>query len=176
MNDLEKEMQKLKNGGLDALDEIYKIAARGVYFLACSILRNAESAKDIMQNTFIQVAKNIDKYKRDTNPLAWITKIARNLAYREYNNAKRNISLETFGDNITDNKNHEELFAENILLNSAMKILSTDEREIVILFAIEGYKHREISKIVERPMGTVQWIYNKSIKKLKKHMEGGNEG
>lgn len=168
---VEVEIQNLKKGNIDALDEIYKLTSRGVYLLVFSILRNGELAKDIMQNTFVQVAKNIEKYNNNTNPIAWITVIARNLAYREYSKKQKTVSLEVLGESISDKKDFLEVFVENSILDMAMKILDTIEREIVILFAIEGYKHREIAKIVDKPMGTVQWIYNKAIKKLRRFME-----
>lgn len=171
---LEKFMRQLHSGDMNALDGIYNLTSKSVYLLSLSILRSEEKAKDIMQETFIRLAANIDKYMLDTNALAWISRIARNLSYREYSSGGRNISLDVFGDSLSSDINSEDVWTENVDLNSAMRKLTIEEREIVMLFSIEGYKHREIAEIVGKPMGTVQWIYNKAIKKLRKIMsEGG---
>ena len=168
---LEPLIQKLKSGNMVALENIYLLMNKSVYILSYSILADAEKAKDVLQDTFIKVAQSIHSYKANTNAEAWICRIARNLCYTEYSKAKRNISLEVYEGNIADKKNHEELWIQNILLKKALLWLKPLEREIVVLFAIQGYKHREIAQIIKRPMGTVQRIYNKSIKKLRHYME-----
>jgi RNA polymerase sigma-70 factor (ECF subfamily) len=54
----------------------------------------------------------------------------------------------------------------------AMRVLSDEERQIVILHAVSGVKHREIAKIMEMPLPTVLSKYNRAMKKLKKKMQG----
>jgi len=174
---LEQSMQKLINGELNALAHIYEMMSRSVYLLACSILKNPEYAKDVLQETFIKVAANAGShYAPDTNAVAWISKIARNLSYRAYGAAKKNVGLDAYGGGISDGsdgKNHDELWVENLSLKDAMLSLSAVEREIVTLHCLEGYKHREIAEIVDKPSGTVRWLYRKAIKGLKKRMEEG---
>ena len=53
----------------------------------------------------------------------------------------------------------------------AKKILNSEELEIVLLYVVSGYKHREIAKILDKPLGTILWSYNNSIKKLKKALK-----
>jgi len=52
-------------------------------------------------------------------------------------------------------------------LNKTFQVLNSDEREIVILFAVKSFKHREIAEIINKPEGTVRWLYQKAIQKLK---------
>ncbi|MCL2847688.1 MAG: RNA polymerase sigma factor [Firmicutes bacterium] len=165
-------MQNLKNGDIDALKGIYTIMNKSVYLLAYSIL-GSEKAKDILQETFIKVAQNIKSYKAN-NASAWICKIARNLSYTEYTKSKRTVSIEVFEENLFDKNNNENLWIENILLRDAILTLDILEREAVILFALDKYKHREIAKILDKPVGTVKWLYSRAIKKLKKYMEEKN--
>jgi RNA polymerase sigma-70 factor (ECF subfamily) len=49
-----------------------------------------------------------------------------------------------------------------------LSILSEEERQIVLLKAVDGMKHHEIAKLLEKPTGTIMWIYNKAIKKMQK--------
>ncbi|MDR3216957.1 MAG: RNA polymerase sigma factor [Clostridiaceae bacterium] len=171
---LEGFMRELKGGNRDALDGIYRITAKGVYLLAYSILRNAESARDVMQDTFLRVAANIDKYEPQNNAKAWVLIIARNIGYREYANAKRNAGSAAL-EQLADARDYASQWTDNAALAAVLNTLTTEEREIVTLFAIDGYKHREIAEIVSRPAGTVRWLYNRAINRLRKQMEAHDE-
>jgi len=134
-------MQKIKDGDISALSMVYQKMQKSVYLLSYSILGNSEKAKDVLQETFIKLVINIHSYKANTNPNAWICRIARNLSYTEYNKNKRNVSINNFYDNIKDKKDYEECWVDNIILKNAMIMLDQSEREIVTLFALQGYKH-----------------------------------
>jgi len=169
---LERHMQDLGKGDRLALDGVFGLTSRGVYLLAYAILRNSEQAKDVLQETYVRVAENIGQYKPNTNANAWINVIARNLSLRHYNVRKRTVEIAS-PDDIGGNGNGEDNWIVHDALRGAMARLGVDEREIVVLFSIKGYKHREIAQIVGKPMGTVQWIYNRAIKKMKGYMEEG---
>ena len=49
--------------------------------------------------------------------------------------------------------------------------LTADEAQIVMLYVVAGFKHREIAEIVKKPVGTVLWTYNNSRKRLKKYLK-----
>ena len=57
-----------------------------------------------------------------------------------------------------------------MVLEAAFHVLNQEERQIVILHAVSGLKHKEISQIMKRPLSTVLSKYNRAIKKLKKAM------
>ena len=48
-----------------------------------------------------------------------------------------------------------------------LDLLEPIEKEIVTLHVINDLKFKDIVPIVDKPLGTVLWIYNKAIKKLK---------
>ena len=48
-------------------------------------------------------------------------------------------------------------------------------KEIVVQHVINELKFKEIAKIVDKPLGTVLWIYNKAMKDLKRKVEDDNE-
>ena len=55
------------------------------------------------------------------------------------------------------------------------KVLGDEEREIVTLHAISGFKHREIAEMTGRPVGSVIWAYNNALAKLKKELQKEDE-
>ena len=169
MIDLERKLQSLKNGDTSALAEIYEQTKRGVFMTAYSILRDKSRAEDIMQESYLRLKGGIHTYQNGTNGKAWINSIARNLALKEFNRQKPLESLED-KEYLVFGKSGDRV-AENDMLQTAFKILNTDERQIVILHAVEGFKNKEIAKIMKKPLGTVLWVYNKAIKKLQKALK-----
>ncbi len=53
--------------------------------------------------------------------------------------------------------------------------LDDTAKEIVVQHVINELKFKEIAKIVNKPLGTVLWIYNKAMKDLKRKVESDNE-
>lgn len=51
------------------------------------------------------------------------------------------------------------------------KTLGETEREIVLLHAVWGYKHREIARMTGLPLGTVTWKYKTALEKLRREWE-----
>ena len=52
-----------------------------------------------------------------------------------------------------------------------LTVLSDTERQIVVLHAVSGFKHREIAACLELPLATVLSKYHRAIKKMKTNLE-----
>ena len=52
-----------------------------------------------------------------------------------------------------------------------MNVLDAEERQIVVLHAMTGFRHREIAEVLDLPTGTVLSKYNRALKKMRKEME-----
>ena len=61
---------------------------------------------------------------------------------------------------------------ERLALSAAMETLDEQERRIVLLYAVTGWKHREIAALLELPLPTVLSKYHRALKKLRKRLEG----
>lgn len=48
-----------------------------------------------------------------------------------------------------------------------LNYLNPDQREVVVLHVINNFKFREVADIMDKPLGTILWIYSKAIKILK---------
>ena len=69
----------------------------------------------------------------------------------------------------------EALDLYHFYLLELLKDLDDISREIVVLHTINDLKFKEIAKIVDKPIGTVLWIYNKAIKELQRKVGANNE-
>lgn len=58
-----------------------------------------------------------------------------------------------------------------MVLQTVLSRLSVEERQIVILHSVEGFKHREIAQILDLPLGTALSKYHRALSKLRKMLE-----
>lgn len=143
-------------------DEIYDEYFDRVYYKILSSVKNPEDAEDIAQEVFISVYKNLHKFRADSKIYTWIYRIAINKTYDFFRKKKIDLELNEEILNIADNKD----IGGSMIVEENLKKLSKEEREIVVLKDVYGYKLREISKMKDRNISTIKSIYYKALKNL----------
>lgn len=166
--DINTYLVELQNGNIEALASIYLLTKTKVFSTCLAILKDKGLAEDVMQSTYIRVREKINYYQIGTNGYAWITTIARNLSLNEYNKNSKITSTDFTEKEYLLSSENEASFNDMPIFKVAKEVLSNEELEIVMLYVVSGYKHREIAKILKKPLGTILWSYNNSLKKLKK--------
>ena len=63
-----------------------------------------------------------------------------------------------------------------LVLREALSILPDDAREIVLLHAVSGLKHREIAAALNLPLSTVLSKYARALQRLRRHLDANEEG
>ncbi len=165
---------KMAKGDKNALADLYNATSSGVYAFALSILKNTVDAEDVLQDCFINMYAAAENYTSNGKPMAWILTITKNLCFGKIRKQKRNADDEV-KDWQSELKNNEALQTEDrIILASCMEQLSDEERNILILHAVSGFKHREIAEILDMRLSTVLSKYNRSLKKLKEIIAKGD--
>lgn len=61
---------------------------------------------------------------------------------------------------------------DRALLQTALAGLGGDERQIVLLHAVSGLKHRQIAELTHMPLATVLSKYHRALKKLRVLLKG----
>ncbi len=163
---------EVQEGKEDAFEELFNLTNKGLFSFVYLIVKDKYDAEDIVQNTYIKLKRSISAYTPNTNPTAWIFQIAKNLSYdflRQDKN-KKMLSLEQY--DMVDKNNFLSERIENLYLHNLMiENLDDESRQIISLHLIEGYKHREIAKLLKLPLGTVLWKYNRALKTLKEKIK-----
>ena len=158
----------MQSGNMEALANLYMATRLQVFSVCMSVLKDKDLAEDAMQNTYIRVREKINYYRKGTNGYAWVLTIARNISINTYNRDSR-LQTTDFGESEYLNPTTDETKLDDMpIFKIAKDILSSEELEILMLYVVSGYKHREIADMLDKPLGTVLWSYNNSIKKLKK--------
>ncbi len=102
--------------------------------------------------------------------MAWILTIVRNLCLNRIRAGKVCEELSEY-DDLAGSLNDSDAMLDRMVLETAMNVLDAEERQIVILHAMTGFKHREIAEILDLPTGTILSKYNRALKKMRKEME-----
>ena len=95
--------------------------------------------------------------------------ISKNITF-DYFKKNNRIELNDEENKYVEKENKNEL-DQNLLLEKIKGILKEKEFQIFVLHALNDLTFEEIAKIIKRPLGTVIWSYNNSIKKIKKEVE-----
>lgn len=159
---------------MSALMEIYNKTNKIIYGYALSLTKNKDDAEDILHDTFIKISEYSGRYKPMGKPLAWMFTITKNLCLNKIKEKYKIMhSIEDYNNSIDFSYVHNT--DDKIVIESAFTILTDEERNIIILHAITGFKHKEISLLLDIPLSTVLSKYNRSLKKLKNYLEKGDE-
>jgi RNA polymerase sigma-70 factor (ECF subfamily) len=151
------------NGDMTSFETLYDELFKGVFALALSITRDYGLSEDIVQDTFIKIRVNGSRLVSKGFGKAWIYKIARNLSINAINSRKHDVysdATENQADTISNT------IVDSVLLQKALQVLSQIEQQTVLLHAVGGMLHKDISSILEIPLSTVKWNYRNAIKKL----------
>lgn len=173
-------VENLKSGDKEAFEIIYKLTYKKVYFFSLSITNDSELTKDIVQEIYINVFKNIRSLKDTKLFIAWLNKITYNTTIKELSKiAKKpvNIDEEEIQKKLVDEINPMIKCIEDENTKEIMKnILTLKEnyRTVIILKYFNNYKIKDIAKILDCPEGTVKSRLNAAKNELKEKLYKNN--
>lgn len=121
-------------------------------------------AMSVLNDGFIKVYRNIEKYRFEGSFEGWIRKIVYNSICDYYRKSSNNQKFIEIDDRSTSSNIHNVLEYEEIL--ELVNSLTDSSRRIFIMHAIEGYNHREIAEKENISISTSKWHLAKAKKKL----------
>ncbi len=170
--ELRQLLARTAGGDREAFGQLYAAARGAVYAMALSVLRNAEDASDVTQETFVKVWISAGQYRPQGSPMAWLLTIARNLARMKLRRDSRQTDLTEQEWDAIPAKAEAVTAEDRAVLQTALAGLEDESRQIVLLHAAAGLKHREIAELLELPLATVLSKYHRALKKMKAKLEG----
>ena len=178
----------------DELNEIIKLCIKrdkkgqelffkhfyGKMLVVCSrYARDRDEAQDILQDAFVKVFDNLEKYKITGSIEGWVRRIFVNTAIDHYRKYKNKFNLEEDGNIEDENSFYNELEENDSIYSKikptdimeAMETLSPAYKLVFNLYAIENYTHQEVAEILEISPGTSKSNYAKAKAKIKTVLE-----
>lgn len=161
-------IEKLKNKDETAFEYVYQETKRGVYSMIYSVVRNHQVTEDLMQDVYMKMMTSIEQFKIKTNFKNWILTMAKNQAIDYYRREKRLVHVDQT-DYDTFLSNPDPSPDERTQFDLMVEMLNEDQRSVVILKIADDMKFKDIAKVLEKPIGTVIWLYQEAMKTLKKY-------
>ena len=156
-----------------AQEELYRQFYGFAMTIALRYSRDEHDAADIMSHAFVKVFKSIRSYDSKKGSLhAWIKKIVMNEGLDHIKGRKRfsdNVDVETIAEPEVNNAALELMGSEEIM--NIIKRLPPATHAVFILYAVEGYNHREISERLGISEGTSKWHLSEARKTLQQKLE-----
>ncbi len=158
-------VERCRSGDDLAWEVLVRSSQSRVYSVALHYLRDREEARDIAQDVFVRVYRNLGSFEnREGNFLPWILSLTRNACIDRLRRMKVRPSVPAVpveeGREIPDERRTPEQIAiavtEGRLVRRAMAELSDDHREMIQLREIQGLEIRQIAEMLALPIGTVK--------------------
>lgn len=173
-----------KAGQSEAFSFLVQRIKSPLFNLIYRFLGEIQDTEDVIQDTFVKVYLNLDKYDQSYKATTWIYTIAMNLArthYRRKNRwliltsvLKRDDNSPDFIDNIPDVSLSPEFFSElsvqQDVIEAILQKITPIYREVMILRDMEGLAYDEIATILNMNIGTVKSRINRAREEFKKHL------
>lgn len=136
---------------------LYRRHAARLYAVCLQYSGNDEEARDILQEGFIKIFDNLVSYKHEGSFEGWIRRIIVNTAlekYRSKNQLRRVDDIDQIPEPDADPDNEDYAGLQAVDLMTIIRDLPPKYRMVFNLFAIEGYSHKEIGKMMNISEGT----------------------
>lgn len=158
-------------GNRTAQHMMYKRYCDAMYNVCYRMVGTEAEAEDVLQESFLDVFKNLDSFRAESSLGAWIKRIVVNHCL---NHLKRRKIVfeemkEQYGDSIYDEpeEDDEETFYEVKRVKSAIMKLPDGYRQVLTLYLLEGYDHGEIANILGIQETGSKSQYSRARTKLK---------
>jgi RNA polymerase sigma factor (sigma-70 family) len=161
-------------GDSQAWQQLVASQHRRIYAICYRFTGSGSDAEDLTQEVFLKLYKNLSSFDTQKGSFqTWITTLARNLLVDHFRRTRLERASEsldatfdgeedgpTMGDRLADPRPSQEHHVANLELKArvqnALKQLSPELREAVILRDLEDMDYKEISQVLRIPEGTVK--------------------
>ncbi|MGQ0739573.1 MAG: RNA polymerase sigma factor [Bacteroidota bacterium] len=172
----EKELvEALKQRRNAAYRHLYLHYRGALYNNILQVLPNAEAAADVLQDVFVQIWKNIDKYDDSKGRLfTWMLKLTRNMAINQ--TRVKNFKVHSQNEDISnyvssiDQKAGGHTGINHIGLRQQVHKLRPEYKDVIELSYFQGFKQEEIAAALKIPLGTVKTRLRNAIIELRREL------
>lgn len=183
VDDDEQLVVLLKQGNQNALKQLYDKYINRTYALSLRLSGDREIAEDITQEVYVQVWQKIHNFRGDSKFSTWLQSVTSNVAISHMRKQKP-WWRSWFG---SDEQNQQALDAQEISddysdydlsrsgLDKHIASLPEQARVVFVLFAIEGWRHEEISKELGIAVGSSKAQYHRAKQLLQKQLLAEDE-
>lgn len=163
--DYESAVEACARGERFALRALYEREARWLLGVAQRIVRDRDTAQDVLQEAFLLVWQRASTYQRSLGSArGWIYTVVRHRALDEARRIRRETFVSDDPEIIADTTATAQALqamphSDVEALHKCLDTLDERKRDCIVSAFVEGYTHEQIAQKLAAPVGTVKsWI------------------
>jgi len=175
-------IRQCKKQNKEALNTIYVKYQKYIYSICYNYTHSKEDALDLLQESFIKILKNIDRFDEDRPLLPWIKRISINTCLNFKRKSKPSISLDQVmtedGQTLKDAIASQFILENYILFQDTSNIIHEEISKLedkyrlpLVLRHLHEMSYEEISTYTNIPLGTIKTNIYRGRKTLKANLE-----
>lgn len=185
MKPLETRLARLaRKGDQRAFAEIVDLYKDKLYHLAFRMTGNRQEAEDVVQETFLRVYKNLERYDENQKFSTWIYRIATNLCIDRLRKRRAVYSLDAASSEhegldgyamlpSDDRTPESELLLSETqkIIHEAIETLPVKYKSVMVLRYLQDLSLQEISDVLDMPVTTVKTRVHRGREFMRKKLE-----
>lgn len=185
MNEIDTRLAKLaRSGDRGAFAELVELYKDKIFHLAFRMLHDRHEAEEVVQETFLRVYTNLNRYDENQKFSTWIYRIGTNLCIDRLRKRKPSYSLDAEIKDGEDNDwystlpSSEETPEEQVILSEvqtkireAIETLPEKYKAVLILRYLQDLSLQEISEVLSMPITTIKTRLHRGREFLRKKLE-----
>ena len=164
-------VKRALKGKADAWDKLIRRYEPKIFNFALRMTGNHEDARDLMQEVFIAVYRNLESYGQKAAFSSWIFTIASRRATDFYRRRKPVDPMGESDADLSDDRYdpHDDLlrYESNREIQHLLRQLSPDQRMVVELKIFQEMTFEEMANSVDIPINTLKSRFYGALRKLK---------
>ncbi len=154
-------LKRIAEGDASAVQECLKTYGGLVWSLARRMLRNSDEAEDAVQEIFVDVWRNANRFDESiSSETTFIAMLARRRLIDKIRYSQRRLSPDSLDDVMLEPFTRADKTLETCIeaeqAAEAMRTLRPEQQQVLRLSIVEGMSHQEISEATGLPLGTVK--------------------
>lgn len=134
------------------------------------MVKTHEDTDDVLQNTFVKVYRNLDKYRSESKLYTWLYRIATNESLNHFRKAERNksVSIDDEDSNIYSltSDNYFDGNSAQKKLASAIDTLPEKQKIVFNLRYYDEMPYKDMSEVLSTSVGALKASYHLAVKKI----------
>lgn len=164
---------RASKGDAEAFGCLYETLSREAFRFALYYLHDEADAADAVQNAALSAYRNIKNLKKHDSFRSWFFKIVANESKRIIAERKKESALFGEAEDIADCSECDFFLSAEI--KQAMATLSAEDRMIVTLSVVDGFKSNEISEITGLKASSVRSRLSRALHSMREFLEPEGE-
>lgn len=171
-----------KAGDGDAIAALIRSHQDALYAFILKMSQRPEIAEDIVQEAFVRVLRNIDRFDVRFRFSTWVFTIARRLYVNAVQKRRPTYDSEIIaireGNGVTppsETSWNESLENARGVIDMALSGLNEQQREIILLFHQQSWAIMEIANHLQMPEGTVKSHLHRARKRMRRLIESNQK-